>query len=118
MADVKALLISLLEEEFDLPVIQQGSLSMEEDYPTAFFTFWNNETEDDGFYDNEETRTIWDFEVNYYSTDPAEVNNILLQVKTLLKAEGFIINGVGYDIMSDQDSHTGRGINVLYIDRK
>lgn len=118
MTDVKMLLINTLTEAFGYPVILQGSLSTEDAYPDSFFTFWNNSTNDDEFYDNTETETIWDFDLNFYSTDPVEVNTILLEAKTLLKAVGFIPDGSGYDVMSDEPTHTGRGINLLFIERK
>ena len=34
--------------------------------------------------------------------------------KSLLKAAGFVIRGAGYSVMSDEPTHTGRGITVLY----
>lgn len=118
MVDVKLLLINTLTEEFNLPVIQQGSMSMDEDYPESFFTFWNNTTTDAAFYDDTETETIWDFDLNFYSDDPTSVNTMLLEAKTLLKGVGFIVDGSGYDVMSDEKTHTGRGINLLFIERK
>jgi hypothetical protein len=118
MVDVKLLLINTLTEEFNLPVIQQGSMSMDDEYPESFFTFWNNTTSDSAFYDDTETETIWDFDLNFYSDDPTSVNTILLEAKTLLKGVGFIVDGSGYDVMSDEKTHTGRGINLLFIERK
>ncbi len=118
MVDVKLLLINTLTEEFNLPVIQQGSMSMDDVYPESFFTFWNNSSTDEAFYDNTESETVWNFDLNYYSDDPTSVNNILLEAKTLLKSAGFIPNGSGYDVMSDEKTHTGRGINLLFIERK
>lgn len=118
MADVKTLLINTLDDAFHYPVILQGSLSTEDVYPASFFTFWNNSTNDDAFFDNTETVTIWDFDLNFYSVDPDLVNTVLLSAKNLLKASGFIPDGSGYDVISDEHTHTGRGINLLYIERK
>lgn len=118
MVDVKLLLINTLSAEFPYPVIQQGSLSTEDEYPSSFFTFFNNSALDDAFFDNTETETIWDFDLNFYSVDPVLVNTILLQAKQKLKAVGFIPDGSGHDVISDEHTHTGRGINVLYIERK
>ena len=115
--DVKSLLIDTLTEEFNLPVILQGSLSNDDAYPDAFFTFWNNDTTDNAFFDNAETQVIWDFDLNYYSNDPASVNSVLLEAKQLLKAIGFIPDGSGYDVLSDEPTHTGRGINLLFIEK-
>ena len=98
------------------PIILQGSLNENEAYPESFFTFWNNDTPDGSHYDNEAISYIWDFDLNFYSTDPSLVNTKLLEAKTLLKAEGFIIGGKGYDVASDEPTHTGRGIHVLKIE--
>ena len=118
MVDVKLLLINTLDENFHLPIYLQGSLSVDDTYPDSFFTFWNNDTTDDAFFDDNETQTIWDFDLNYYSIDPDSVNSVLLEAKQLLKAAGFIPDGSGYDVLSDEPTHTGRGINLLFIERK
>jgi len=118
MVDVKKLLINTLDENFHLPIYLQGSISVDEAYPDSFFTFWNNSTTDDAFYNNTETETIWDFDLNFYSNDPDLVNGILIQAKQMLKAVGFIPDGSGHDVMSDEPTHTGRGLNLLFIERK
>ena len=118
MVDVKNLLIDTLDEAFHLPVYLQGSISVDEKYPDSFFTFWNNSTTDDAFFDNTETETIWDFDLNFYSNDPAIVNSVLLLAKTTLKSVGFIPDGSGHDVMSDEPTHTGRGLTLLFIERK
>lgn len=112
---MKDLLIQLLET-FGFPVRLQGSLGENEKYPDSFFTFWNNETFDGDHYDNDAIYFVWDFDVNFYSTNPALVNSQLLEVRTLLKRNGFIVQGKGYDVASDEPTHTGRGINVLKIE--
>ena len=114
--NVKELMIGILQTEWDYPIIQQGSMSDDEKYPDHFFTFFNNETTDAAFYDNTETKTIWDFDLNFYSIDPELVNSILREAKALLKQNGFIVSGVGYDVISDEETHTGRGINVTYVE--
>ena len=116
MVDVKELLINTLNTNFkDYPVYLQGSISRDEAYPESFFTFWNNSSNDSGFYDNSETECIWDFDLNFYSSDPTLVNTVLLSAKSALKGVGFIPDGNGYDVMSDEATHTGRGINLLFI---
>lgn len=104
-------------ESFGFPVFQQGSLNKDEAYPESFFTFWNNDTDDSEFYDNKENSYIWDFDLNFYSSDPDLVNTKLLEAKKLLKEKGFIVHGKGYDVASDEPTHTGRGINVLKIEK-
>lgn len=114
--DVKQLLIDTLAS-FNYPIYLQGTLSDEDSVPPSFFTFFNNSTMDDAFYDNTETETIWDFDLNIYSSDPTVVNSALLEAKPLLKAAGFIVDGKGFDVLSNNPVYTGRGINVLYIEK-
>lgn len=113
---MKDLLISTLEP-LGFPIRLQGSLGENEQYPESFFTFWNNDTLGDEFYDNDEHSYIWDFDLNFYSSDPALVNTKLIEAKALLKAKGFIVAGKGYDVPSDEPTHTGRGIHVLKIEK-
>ena len=109
------LLITVLES-IGYPVIRQGSLSHDEKYPNHFFTFWNNSSEDGSHYNNDAVSTVWDFDVNFYSIDPTLTYCKLLEAKKLLKNEHFIISGKGYDIPSDEPTHTGRGMNVLFLE--
>lgn len=112
---MKEQLIALLQT-FGYPVFLQGSLSQNEKYPKHFFTFWNNDTADQNHYDNNAIAYVWDFDINFYSVDPALVNSVLLQVKQLLKANQWIVGGKGFDVASDEPTHTGRGITALYLE--
>lgn len=107
-------LIELLET-FGFPVFRQGSLSEDEEYPQTFFTFWCNEEAENSAYDNETQSVVYDYDVNVYSDDANQVYSLLRQARTLLKENGFTIVSRGYDIASDEPSHTGRGMNVVYI---
>lgn len=106
-------LIEILES-FGYPVFLQGSLAENEPYPDNFFTFWNNDSESDSFYDNDENSIVYDYDVNFYSIDAAAVYDVLRQAKKALKKAGFIVSGDGYTVGSDESTHDGRGINVLY----
>lgn len=112
---MKELLISLLET-FGYPVKLQGSIGADEAYPESFFTFWNGDSFDGDHYDNDAIYYVWDFQVNFYSSNPDLVNTVLMSAKTLLKQNGFIISGKGYDVPSDEHTHTGRGMTVQIID--
>lgn len=114
---MKELLIKTLSS-FGYPIFQQGSLGKDEKYPDNFFTFWNNDSYDDHFYDNEENFTIWNFDLNFYSIDPNLVNTVLIEAKALLRKNDFIVGGEGYDVMSDEPTHTGRGMNLLKLNYK
>lgn len=107
------LLINTLEA-LGYPVRLQGSLLPDESYPDHFFTFWNDSADGTSYYSNNEGAIVWAYSVNFYSNDPLIVNTKLLEAKQLLKDAGFIVTGAGYDIPSDEPTHTGRGIEALY----
>ena len=107
------LLISTLET-LGYPVRLQGSLLPDESYPKHFFTFWNDSADGSGFYSNNETSVVWQYSVNFYSCDPSLIGTTFMEAKKLLKGAGFIVTGLGYSVPSDEPTHTGRGITVLY----
>lgn len=113
---VEDILINVLKT-FDFPVMRQGSLLANEPYPDNFFTFWNNASNSDRFYNNTENCYIYDFDVNFYSNDPAAVYSTLRAAIAKLKAAGFIISGGGYDVASDEETHDGRGISCVYVEK-
>lgn len=101
--------------KLNYPVKKQGSLLPDEPYPDHFFTYWNNSADGSSYYSNDEGAIIWNFSVNFYSVnDPIEK---LLEAKTLLRQAGFIVAGAGYDVASDEPTHTGRGMTVLYREK-
>ena len=108
------LLIEVLHS-FGYPVIQQGSMLPDEEYPETFFTFWNNDSSDSSYYDNGPHCIIWDYDVNIYSSDPATVYDTLRKAKEKLKVHGFNCPDNGYTIGSDQKTHIGRGTHVLFV---
>lgn len=110
------LLISTLAA-LGYPVRLQGSLLPSETYPDSFFTFWNDSADGNSFYNNDENAITWVYSVNFYSVSPVLVNSKLLEAKTLLKNAGFTVNGAGYSVASDEQTHTGRGIEVTYYQR-
>lgn len=114
---MKDRLIELLET-FGYPVLQQGSMSDEEEYPMTFITYWNNETPQGMFYDNRSHKTDWDFDVNIYTCDVLKLDDKLNEIIDLLQANGFVVDSNGYDVMSDEKTHVGRGVNVIYAERK
>lgn len=114
---MKQELIDLLES-FGYQVRLQGSLTEQEKYPDSFFTVWNNSADDGSHYDNEAINYVWNFTVYFYSIDPTLVNTKILEAKTLLKQHGWIVGGKGYDVPSDEITHTGRAIDVLFLEHE
>ena len=108
-------LIELLKS-FNYPVFRQGSLAADEPYPKTFFTFWNRDEVEHSSYDNDTVLVDWTFTVNVYSNDPDLVYSLLDQARTLLKNAGYVITDRGYDLTSDEITHIGRGMVVMYLE--
>lgn len=107
-------LIELLKTKCS-DVIRQGGLMPDEPYPDTFITFWNNDEGEQSAYDNKTASAVYNFDVNVYSIDPTTTYDLLREVRTLLKNNGFVTPSRGYDVASDEPTHTGRGMNVLYL---
>lgn len=108
-------LIQLLES-FGFPVLRQGSLTEGKKYPSDFFTFWNIDSPIHANYNNADYGTAYAYYVNFYSDDPDNTYNVLANARALLKAGGWAVPSKGYDVASDEPTHTGRGMEVYYLD--
>ena len=98
-------------------VIEQGSLADDEPYPAErFFTFWNDSTDDHKHYDNDTYGYTWLVDVNFYSTDPDDVYTTLDAARLALKQSGWVINGKGHTIGSDDKRYSGRGFTAAYLE--
>ena len=109
---VKSDLITLLET-LKYPVFLQGSLNANAAYPDSFFTFWNFETPEAAFYDNNANRAAWGFWIYFYSTDPLLVETEPEKARQLLKENDYILQGKAYDIGVDRPTHTGKIFTVF-----
>lgn len=107
-------LIALLET-FNYPVFRQGSLSGEEPYPATFITFWNNDESGHSFYDDDVFNVEYDFDVNVYSNNPDTAYSLLDEARQLVKQHGWTIQTRAYDAMSDEVTHVGRGMRIIYL---
>lgn len=103
---MKSALIELLES-FGYPVFLQGSLNSEEDYPESFFTFWNFDTPEAAYYNDNPNRAIWGFWIYFYSTDAGLVESVPENARQLLKQNDWILQGKPQDIQTDAITHTG-----------
>ena len=50
-----------------------------------------------------------------YAAGVGKTYTMLQEAIDHLKEHGFIISGDGYDVASDEKTHTGRGVNVLFM---
>ncbi len=101
---------------FGYPVFLQGTLNPNEAYPQTFITFFVDSTNDNGHFENETTSVNWSFSVILYSADPKVVNTKPNEIRTKLKAAGFIPQGKGNDILSDEPTHTGWAMDFVIIE--
>lgn len=99
---------------FGYPVFRQGSLSEEEPYPQTFVTWWNASEDGIAFYDNSTTAVEYRYYVNVYSTSTNTVYSLLRQIWQSLKQIGFVSSDRGHDVASDEVTHIGRGMTVIY----
>lgn len=106
----------LILEQFNYPVFRQGSLTEDDPYPKTFITFWNADSADHAHYDNDDYATEWTFDIYVYSADPALTYSLLDEIRTQLKSNGWIMSGHGYDVMTDEPTHTGRGLTIRYLE--
>lgn len=108
-------LISILET-FKFPVYRQGSLSASDAYPDDFFTFWNNDSPDHAYYNNHDYGTMWAFQVNFYSNSPSNTYSYIASAIKALKDAGWVVGSKGYDVTSDEETHTGRGFDCYFLE--
>jgi len=108
---VKSDLIALLQT-LGYPVFLQGSMNANEAYPDSFFTFWNFETPEAAFYDNDADRAVWGFWIYFYSVNPLLVETEPEKARKLLKQNEYILDGKANDIAVDRPTHTGAFFTV------
>lgn len=98
---------------FGYPVFLQGTLNPDEAYPNTFITFWTDYTADNAHFENKTTSIDWSFSVILYSNDPEIVNTKPDEIRAALRAAGFIPQGKGQDIPSDEPTHTGWAMDFI-----
>ena len=108
-------LLAILEAT-KYPVYRQGSMSNDATYPDTFITFWNSQSPTHAFYDNTvDYGSVWVYDINVYSSDPEKTYSVLDEIISELKAAEWIVGGNGYDVQSDEETHTGRGVEVAFL---
>lgn len=110
---MKSLLITELEKVCPNNVFLQGTLSPDVAYPSEFITFWTNYTSDRAHYDDAVHSVDWNFSVMIYATDPDRIITLANNARAKLKAVGFIPQGKGNDIVSDEPTHTGWAMEFI-----
>ena len=114
---MKQKLIDILDNHCPNNVYLQGTMNPDAEYPADFVTFWTPATDDAAHFDNDVAAVDWTFYVIYYSSDPAQVNTKPFEIAAALKAAGFVQRGRGYDILSDEPTHTGWAMEFTCVER-
>ena len=96
--------------------VLQGSINPGEAFPDTFATFWTDYTSDDTHFDNNVHSVEWAFSVILYSNDPEIVNTKPDEIRTALKAAGFIPQGKGQDVASGEPTHTGWAMDYIFVE--
>ena len=90
-----------------------GTMNPEEPYPESFVTFWTDDTPDGVHFDNATGSYDWSFSIIFYSADAALTNTKPDEIRAKLEAYGFIPQGKGQDVPSDEPTHTGWAMNFV-----
>ena len=113
----KDLLISTLNT-IQSGVKMQGTYQEGEAYPDTFITVFTIDVPDLQHHDDEVSSWEWNFQVMNYSTNPETVETQAEQIRSALKAVGFIPQGKGKDLLSDEPTHTGWAQDFKFIEHR
>jgi hypothetical protein len=103
-------------EELGLPYSRQGSYGVDEKLPSSFFTFWNKDSEFNGYYNNKPSRCVWTWNVFFYTNDPELIYSKLNDFVNIAMSKGFQVSGQGKDLQTDEPDYFGRYVEVSFIE--
>lgn len=112
----KSDLANILEKEIGYPAWLMHTMPADEVYPESFFTFMATDAPLVSYYDNKPNAAVWAFAIGFYSCLPDLVDSVPLKLVNRLRAAGWIVDGLGEDVQSDEPTHTGRRITAYYIE--
>lgn len=98
------------------PVFLQGTYTGET-YPDSFITIITNASDDREHYDDDTTSWTWELTVIFYSKNPALLDTVPDDIRSALKRAGFIPQGKGFNIFSDDPDFTGWTTDYLFLDK-
>ena len=114
---MKSILLSALQP-LGVKVILQGTLLNDEPYPDNFITIWTADSSSAADFDNKSALTAWEYQVICYSNNPLMTEEMARDIRKALIAAGFIPQGKGRDLPSDQPTHTGWACNYIYLENE
>lgn len=111
---MKDVLLETLED-FGYPVILQGTIAADDAFPDTFFTFRTMTSSTELSFDNAEALYSYDVNVAIFSRDPELVASLAEDSRAALKKAGFIPQGLGYDLISDEPDFSGWTTDYYFI---
>lgn len=111
MYEVMKLLEEVVEETMELPFYRQGTVN---EYDETFVTYWITENTLYSYYDNSPNAQVVTANVNLYTSDIENAYDIASTLCDELWGAGFEVTNNGIDIESDEETHIGIGIDVMY----
>lgn len=112
----KAELISILDG-MGYPSWLMHTMPAAQVYPESFFTFLAIDTPFVAHYDNRPHAAVWTFWIGFYSSNPALVESVPIELTRRLQAKGWTVPGLGEDVQSDEPTHTGWRITAYYVQK-
>jgi len=113
---IKDDLLNVLEQ-FGFPVFLQGTIEPDAEFPADFITFQITASDTAAAFDNDDVLTAWDINVNYYSNNPLNVATFPEQIRAALKNAGFIPQGRGVDLPTDEPAFTGWAMDYYKLEQ-
>lgn len=98
-------------------IMLQGTLAPDSPYPDNFITIWTDYTADHSHFDNVVKSVEWHFTVILYSIDPDFLKTKSNEIIKTLRGVGFIPQGKGQDIPSDEATHTGWAMEFIRVEK-
>lgn len=103
-------------EDLEIPIILQGSIAADEAYPDTFITFRTLSSNTAKSFDNDEVLTTYEINTCVFSRDPLIVASVTADARAALKKAGFIPQGKGYDLISDEPDFSGYATDYYYLE--
>lgn len=107
-------LISIFDE-IGYPSWEMHTMPADEVYPESFFTFLAVDAPFTAHYDNAPHAVAWAYMIGFYTSDPAKADSMPMELARRLMAAGWITDGLGESVKSDEPTHTGRRITAYFV---
>lgn len=103
-------------EEMGLPYWLMHQMPADEKYPSSFFTYLTTDAPFIEYHDNKPMAISWAFMIGFYTDDPGIMDITIIRLMNKLQATGWIVEGPGEDVESDEPTHTGRRLTIGKIE--